>query len=88
MLSTVMALERETADLSAFYRDVRTRVRGLTDSAARQDVIKELYGRFIKEALPEAAESLGYCVHARPRCGLCDSLCGGCTAGRIWRVHQ
>ena len=52
-------LERETADLSAFYRDVRTRVRGLTDSAARQEVIKELYGTFIKEALPQAAESLG-----------------------------
>ena len=64
MQSTIDALdrhglERETADLSAFYRDVRTRVRGLTDSAARQDVIKELYGRFIKEALPDAAESLG-----------------------------
>ena len=64
MQSTIEALdrhglERETADLAAFYRDVRTRVRGLTDSAARQDVIKELYGRFIKEALPEAAESLG-----------------------------
>ena len=52
-------LERETADLSAFYRDVQTRVLGLTDSAARQDVIKELYGKFIKEALPEAAASLG-----------------------------
>ena len=64
MQSTIDALdrhglERETADLTAFYRDVRTRVRGLTDSAARQDVIKELYGRFIKEALPDAAESLG-----------------------------
>ena len=64
MQSTIEALDRhglekETADLSAFYRDVRTRVRGLTDSAARQDVIKELYGKFIKEALPEAADSLG-----------------------------
>ena len=64
MQSTIDALdrhglERETADLDAFYRDVRTRVRGLTDPAARQDVIKELYGKFIREALPEAAASLG-----------------------------
>ena len=52
-------LERETADLGAFYRDVQTRVRGVNDSAARQSVIKELYGGFIEKALPEAAKSLG-----------------------------
>ena len=64
MQSTIEALgrhglENETADLSAFYRDVQTRVRGLNDSAARQSVIKELYGRFIEKALPDAAKSLG-----------------------------
>ena len=71
MQSTIEALdrhglERETADLSAFYRDVQTRVRGLTDSAARQDVIKELYGSFIREALPEAATSLGIAYTPTP----------------------
>ena len=64
MQSTIDALDRhglgkETADLATFYRDVQTRVRGLNDSAARQSVIKELYGRFIEKALPEAAKSLG-----------------------------
>ena len=64
MQSTIDALDRhglekETADLAAFYRDVQTRVRGLNDSAARQSVIKELYGRFIEKALPDAAKSLG-----------------------------
>ena len=64
MQSTIDALDRhglekETADLAAFYRDVQTRVRGLNDSAARQSVIKELYGRFIEKALPGAAKSLG-----------------------------
>ena len=64
MQSTIDALDRhgldkETADLGAFYRDVQTRVRGLNDPAARQSVIKELYGRFIEKALPEAAKSLG-----------------------------
>ena len=64
MQSTIDALDRhglekETANLAAFYRDVQTRVRGLNDSAARQSVIKELYGRFIEKALPDAAKSLG-----------------------------
>ena len=64
MQSTIEALDRhglenETADLDAFYRDVRTRVRGLRDPEARQRVVKELYERFISLALPEAADSLG-----------------------------
>ena len=64
MQSTIEALdshglENETSDLDAFYRDVRTRVRGLNDPAARQRVVKELYERFISLALPQAARSLG-----------------------------
>ena len=64
MQSTIEALDRhglenETADLDAFYRDVRTRVRGLNDPQAKQKVIKELYERFISLALPQAAKSLG-----------------------------
>ena len=64
MQSTIEALDRhglenETADLDAFYRDVRTRVRGLNDPQAKQSVVKELYERFISLALPQAAKSLG-----------------------------
>ena len=64
MQSTIGALDRhgldnETADLEAFYRDVRTRVRGLSDPADKQRVVKELYERFISLALPQAARSLG-----------------------------
>ena len=64
MQSTIEALDRhglenETADLDAFYHDVRTRVRGLNDPTARQRVVKELYERFISLALPQAARSLG-----------------------------
>ena len=64
MQSTISALDRhgldnETADLEAFYRDVRTRVRGLSDPEAKQKVVKELYERFISLALPQAAKSLG-----------------------------
>ena len=64
MQSTIEALDRhglhnETANLEAFYRDVRTRVRGLSDPADKQRVVKELYERFISLALPQAAKSLG-----------------------------
>ena len=52
-------LERETRDLDAFYRDVRTRVRGLHDPEAKQRVVKELYENFIQLALPDTARSLG-----------------------------
>ena len=52
-------LEKETADLDNFYRDVRVRSQGVTDAAGRQSIIAELYERFLKLALPETAARLG-----------------------------
>ena len=52
-------LEKETADLENFYRDVRIRAQGVTDAAGKQSIIAELYERFLKLALPETASRLG-----------------------------
>ena len=51
-------LEKETAGLEGFYRDVRIRARGV-DDAGRQQIIAELYERFLKLALPDTAARLG-----------------------------
>ena len=52
-------LEKETAELDAFYRDVRVCVRGLTSAAARQKIIAELYQRFFQLALADVAKRMG-----------------------------
>ena len=53
-------LERETAGLEDFYRDVRIRVEGITTAEGKQEIIKELYERFFKGALSdEVFKSLG-----------------------------
>ena len=52
-------LEKETAGLESFYRDVRLRARGVTDAAGKQEIIKELYQRFFRLALPDTAANLG-----------------------------
>ena len=52
-------LEKETRDLDAFYHEVQAKVHGITDPAAKQKVIAELYERFFRLAAPEAARSLG-----------------------------
>ena len=46
-------LEKETAGLEDFYRDVRIRAEGVNDAAGKQQIIAELYERFFKGALPE-----------------------------------
>ena len=56
---TNRGLEKETADLENFYRDVRIRAQGVTDAAGKQSIIAELYERFLKLALPETASRLG-----------------------------
>ena len=56
---TDRGLEKETADLENFYRDVRIRAQGVTDAAGKQSIIAELYERFLKLALPETASRLG-----------------------------
>ena len=52
-------LDRETEDLDRFYYDVRQKVRGITDIAAKQRVIAQLYEQFFKLATPETARLLG-----------------------------
>ena len=52
-------LEKETAELDSFYRDVHVRAQGITDTAGKQSIIAELYERFLKLALPETAARLG-----------------------------
>ena len=52
-------LEKETEGLENFYRDVRVRARGVTSAAGKQQIVAELYERFLKLALPRVAESLG-----------------------------
>ncbi len=52
-------LEKETEGLENFYRDVRIRARGITSAAGKQQIVAELYERFLKLALPRAAQSLG-----------------------------
>ncbi|MBY5161479.1 DEAD/DEAH box helicase family protein [Nitriliruptoria bacterium AS10] len=55
------SLDTETASLDRFYDSVRQRVEGIPpqDGAARQRIIKDLYGRFFANAFPETAKSLG-----------------------------
>ena len=52
-------LEKETASLEKFYRDVRIRARGVSTAEGKQQIIADLYERFLKLALPKTAESLG-----------------------------
>ena len=56
---TDRGLEKETAELESFYRDVRIRAQGVSDAAGKQSIIAELYERFLKLALPETASRLG-----------------------------
>ncbi len=52
-------LENETRDLENFYDSVRLRVRGLDNSAARQQVLMELYEKFFAIALKKEVDRLG-----------------------------
>ena len=52
-------LEKETEGLEGFYRDVGIRASGVNTAAGRQQIIAELYERFLKLALPDTAARLG-----------------------------
>ena len=52
-------LENETRDLEDFYESVRMRVRGIDNSAGRQQVLSELYEQFFKKGLKKEADRLG-----------------------------
>ena len=46
-------------------------------------MIKELYGRFIEKALPDAAKSLGIAYTPVPVVDYVIRCCGGRAAGRV-----
>ncbi|MDE0659749.1 MAG: DEAD/DEAH box helicase family protein [Gammaproteobacteria bacterium] len=52
-------LENEIRDMEPFYRSVRRRASGLDTSAARQQVLKELYEHFFRVAIKKDAQRLG-----------------------------
>lgn len=54
-------LQAEIEQLDDFFASIRRRVEGIhpDDAKARQQIIKDLYGRFFKIAFPKVADSLG-----------------------------
>lgn len=53
------AIGKEAETLEKFYTSVRTRVKGIDNAKARQEVIKELYEKFFKTAFKAMADRLG-----------------------------
>jgi predicted helicase len=52
-------LDKESEDLDKFYADVQRRAKGITDPAAKQNLIKELYEKFFKKAFPRTTDKFG-----------------------------
>jgi predicted helicase len=52
-------LEKETEKLDKFYESVRTRASGITDAAAKQQIVKELYEKFFQSAFSGTSDRLG-----------------------------
>lgn len=53
------SINKETESLESFYESVRLRASGITDGAAKQKIVKELYERFFKLAFSGTSEKLG-----------------------------
>jgi predicted helicase len=52
-------LQKETDQLAKFYESVRTRASGITDAAAKQQIVKELYEKFFQTAFSGTSDRLG-----------------------------
>ncbi|MFJ4046680.1 DEAD/DEAH box helicase [Microbacterium sp. NPDC089987] len=52
-------VEKETKRLAKFYDSVRTRAEGITDAAAKQTIVKELYEKFFRTAFSGTSDRLG-----------------------------
>lgn len=52
-------LDAETERLDKFYESVRTRAAGITDVAAKQSIVKELYEKFFQTAFSGTSDRLG-----------------------------
>jgi predicted helicase len=64
MQRMILALERasinkEDSSLQGFYESVRARASGITDGAAKQKIVKELYEKFFRLAFRSSTEKLG-----------------------------
>jgi predicted helicase len=53
------SMNTEETALAGFYESVRLRASGITDGAAKQKIIKELYERFFRLAFVETSDRLG-----------------------------
>ena len=52
-------LEKESRDLDEFYRSVRLKAQGITNPAAKQDLIRQLYDNFFGVAFKGTRDKLG-----------------------------
>ncbi|MFV0645216.1 MAG: DEAD/DEAH box helicase [Sphingomonadaceae bacterium] len=52
-------LDKESRDLEKFYASVQMRASGITDPAAKQRLVVELYDKFFRRAFPRTTEKLG-----------------------------
>lgn len=52
-------LEKESRDLAEFYTSVRKKAQGITDPAAKQELIRQLYDNFFGVAFKGARDKLG-----------------------------
>ena len=52
-------IEKEAETLEQFYASVRRRAEGLTDPAAKQQLVVQLYDRFFKTAFPRTTKRMG-----------------------------
>jgi predicted helicase len=53
------SINKETEVLEGFYESVRLRASGISDGAAKQKIVKELYEKFFKLAFSGTSEKLG-----------------------------
>lgn len=59
MVKKLKGLESEIKDLEPFYNSVRKTVAGVTSKEGRQEIIRKLFEKFFKYALPNSAEKFG-----------------------------
>lgn len=52
-------LDKESRDLEKFYASVQMRASGISDPAAKQRLVVELYDKFFRRAFPRTTEKLG-----------------------------
>lgn len=53
------SINQETQNLEGFYESVRLRASGITDGAAKQKIVKELYEKFFRLAFAGTSDKLG-----------------------------